>query len=57
MAAKKIRETYRAGLRAKPQGCQFLQEEEDEGRYDTSTTKSEASIINKPAIDPGCETK
>jgi hypothetical protein len=34
-----------------------LQEEEAEGQQDTSTTKSEATIIVKPAIEPECQTK
>jgi hypothetical protein len=34
-----------------------LQEEEAEGRQDTSTLKSEASIMSKPAIEPECEIK
>jgi hypothetical protein len=34
-----------------------LQEEETEGCYNTSTDKSKASIVTKPAIELECETK
>jgi hypothetical protein len=34
-----------------------LQEEEAEGRHDTSTPKSKASIVSKPAINQECEIK
>jgi hypothetical protein len=34
----------------------YLQEEA-EGQQDTSTTKSEPTIISKPSIEPECETK
>jgi hypothetical protein len=37
--------------------CLEEEEEEAEGRHDTSTTKSEASIVSRQDIEPECKTK
>jgi hypothetical protein len=50
--ARNIEQDFAPGHR----NINFLQEEA-KGGQDTSTTKSEATIINKSAIEPNCETK